>query len=47
MTVSSTMPPVAGCRRQESVEWCVGREAMDVGVIRSKKEEARGPETRC
>ena len=47
MTVSSTMPPVAGRRRQESVEWSVWREAIDEGVIFSSKGAAPGPERRC
>lgn len=47
MTVSSTIPPVAGCKRQESVEWSVWREAVDEGVIFSSKGAAPGPDRRC
>ena len=47
MTVSSTMPPVVGRRRQERVEWSVWREAIDEGVTLSSKGAAPGPERRC
>ena len=47
MTVSSTIPPVAGSKRQERVEWPVCKEAMEEGVIFSRKDSAPGPDRRC
>ena len=47
MTVSSTIPPVVGCKRQERVEWLVWREAVDEGVIFSSNGAAPGPDRRC
>lgn len=47
MTVSSTIPPVAGCKKQERVDWLVWRDAVDEGVIFSSRGAAPGPERRC
>jgi hypothetical protein len=41
------MPPVAGWRRHERVEWLLWREAVEVGVMLSRKGAAPGPERRC
>jgi hypothetical protein len=47
MTVSSTMPPVPGCRRVERVDCCTGRDESEVGVMLSRKASAPGPEKWC
>ena len=47
MTVSSTIPPVPGCKRQESVEWSVWRDVVEEGVIVSSNGAAPGPDRRC
>ena len=47
MTVSSTMPPVPGCRSAESVDWLGGRVERDEGVMVSRKASAPGPEKWC
>ena len=47
ITVSSTIPPVTGCRRQDRVEWLGGSEEREEGVIDSRNGVAAGPEKRC
>jgi hypothetical protein len=47
MTVSSTMPPVLGCRRVERVDCWTGRVEREDGVMLSRKGSAPGPEKWC
>lgn len=43
MMVSSTMPPVFGWSRVESVELLLARVLAEAGVMRSRKDAAPGP----
>lgn len=43
MMVSSTMPPVFGWSRVESVELLSARVLAEAGVMRSRKDAAPGP----
>jgi hypothetical protein len=43
MIVSSTIPPVCGCSRAESVDWWGGSACRSAGVIFSRKAVAPGP----
>ena len=45
--MSSTMPPLMGCKSVESVDWPFGRAEREDGVMRSRNASAPGPEKWC